>query len=278
MIPSPAFRVGAAALLVLALHVPLVAASAPSATPLRHDVVGAAPLPVDSGGRAVARPPAARLLPRPAVLGASAAALAGAFALDREVREEWYTERSVGLSGAASLGNHLGNPTYALPVLAGLWGIGRLEHDAALSRAAERTVEGLLAAGVVDGAMKAAIGRARPNTGYGPGVFRPITLDDRWESFPSGHTAVAFSLATAAAEESHRRWVGVLAYGTAGMVGWARIYTDHHWASDVVGGALVGTITTRAMLLWLDRRERSASVGAHLSLVPGGAVLVIPTR
>lgn len=62
------------------------------------------------------------------------------------------------------------------------------------------------------------------------------------DSFPSGHTAIAFS----AAATMHRRYgweVGVPATLVAAFVGVARVKADkHHWY-DVVAGAAIGEVS-----------------------------------
>ena len=43
------------------------------------------------------------------------------------------------------------------------------------------------------------------------------------------------------AEHYDNPWVSAASYGTASLVGLARIYHDHHYVSDVLAGALIGT-------------------------------------
>lgn len=60
-------------------------------------------------------------------------------------------------------------------------------------------------------------------------------------SFPSGHSAAAFAIATVFAERySKRRWVPFVAYGVAGLVGFSRISSNHHFLSDVGFGSVLG--------------------------------------
>jgi membrane-associated phospholipid phosphatase len=75
-------------------------------------------------------------------------------------------------------------------------------------------------------ALKALISEERPN---GAG-------DD---SFPSGHTSVAFQGAAFIHRRYGLKWA-VPAYLGAVYVGWRRVDTDNHYTKDVVAGAAIG--------------------------------------
>lgn len=103
--------------------------------------------------------------------------------------------------------------------------------------------------------LKFAFGRQRPGgPGSSPYEFHPFS--SRYDvisggsiiklgrgqtaSFPSGHTAVAFSIITPYAEIYHNPWL----YAIPVTVGISRIIAvDGHWASDVVAGGLLGWLT-----------------------------------
>jgi membrane-associated phospholipid phosphatase len=63
-------------------------------------------------------------------------------------------------------------------------------------------------------------------------------------SFFSGHTSAAFSVASVYAYRYRETvWVPVVSYGLASLIGLQRIYSNRHWASDVLFGAAAGTAT-----------------------------------
>lgn len=65
-------------------------------------------------------------------------------------------------------------------------------------------------------------------------------------SFPSGHTTVAFSLATMIAQEYPKPIIiPILAYGFATCTALGRINGNYHWASDVLMGASIGYFTSK---------------------------------
>ena len=87
-----------------------------------------------------------------------------------------------------------------------------------------------ISTGVIVWGMKEIIGRKRPLDEV---VGNP--------AFPSGHTAYAFAGATLLAARYPKLRIPL--YIGAGLVGVTRIYLGRHYASDVIAGAAVGTIT-----------------------------------
>jgi membrane-associated phospholipid phosphatase len=66
-------------------------------------------------------------------------------------------------------------------------------------------------------------------------------------SFPSGHTAEAFSGAEFLRQEYKdvSPWYGVAGYAVAATTGYLRMYNNKHWFSDVAAGAAIGIASTR---------------------------------
>lgn len=61
-------------------------------------------------------------------------------------------------------------------------------------------------------------------------------------SFPSGHAAMAFAAATLLDSNSGHA-VGYPAYGVAAITAFSRVESGHHFPSDVLGGAALGSLT-----------------------------------
>jgi len=60
-------------------------------------------------------------------------------------------------------------------------------------------------------------------------------------SFPSGHTAAAFAVASVIADRYHQhRWVPFVAYGLATAIGFSRTSSNSHYLSDVAFGGMIG--------------------------------------
>ena len=210
-------------------------------------------------------------------LGAGAL-LAGALLLDEGFRASAPPATSTELTGLTEPLNHLGNPRYLVPALAVGYAGGKLAGQRGVASSSLHVFAALLASGVANGTFKYAVGRQRPAGGDALS-FRPFASENRWQSFPSGHAVVAFSIATSLSEEADRAWVTALSYGTASLVGWSRVYRDKHWTSDVVGGALIGVVSSRATLRFLHRRlpHDSSAVPATVVLTPSGVELRFAT-
>ncbi|GAA3955820.1 phosphatase PAP2 family protein [Chitinophaga oryziterrae] len=77
-------------------------------------------------------------------------------------------------------------------------------------------------------------------------VLRPD--GSSYNSFPSGHTATAFMGAEFMRMEYKdvSPWYGVAGYAAAATTGALRMYNNRHWLSDVVTGAGIGILSTKA--------------------------------
>ncbi len=76
------------------------------------------------------------------------------------------------------------------------------------------------------------------------------------QSFPSGHTTTAFSVAVMLVLltwNGKLRWAGVTAIPIACLVGLSRIYRGVHWPTDVLAGICFGTFTACALYLLLPK-------------------------
>ena len=166
---------------------------------------------------------------------------------DEGLREELREYRSSTSNSVSRVGNAFGDPRYVFPAIGAGYLAGRLTGSESLSRVSLRAGTAALVASGITTALKYAVGRARPAGDGDSDVFRPFSGAT---SFPSGHTTLAFAVATVLADESHDPWLDIALYGGASLTGFARMNGDRHWASDVLAGALIGHLTAR----WLSRR------------------------
>jgi membrane-associated phospholipid phosphatase len=212
----------------------------------------------------------ARPASRPAVTWPEAAAVLGGlaigFALDNPVRNYVQGHRSGALDGAADFGNSFGDKFIVFPALGIGYLGGLVTGSSTVRRITVRAAEAGLLASAANAVLKVAVGRGRPIDRPGdPDFFQPLTLRDN--AFPSGHTALAFALATSFAAETRDRLSDVGFYSLATLTALARVNFDRHWTSDVIAGAAVGVVAGRLIDRWH---------GARVTPVAGGLAVSIP--
>lgn len=100
---------------------------------------------------------------------------------------------------------------------------------------------GILSLWLIIEIIKAIVERARPFLAM-EGI-RVIGWRERGKSFPSGHTAQAFFMATLINRYfEFRTPFSELLFAAAGMVAFTRIYVGAHYPRDVIGGAMLGSV------------------------------------
>jgi undecaprenyl-diphosphatase len=109
----------------------------------------------------------------------------------------------------------------------------------------------------VNAGIKAVVRRQRPTppAGEADDVGLPVRTPSS-SSFPSGHTLAAFCTAVVLAESPAEMAVYL---GFAGAVATSRVHLRAHHASDVVGGAVIGTTLGLVGRRLLGRRARNAN-------------------
>lgn len=167
----------------------------------------------------------------------------------------------------------------------GLYTLGRADGQRRLQALGLHSVESILIATALGGAIKLAAGRARPYADIdNPADFQLFRglANDSYRSFPSGHTINAFAFASTVTRETqfwwpHSAWyVGTVMYGGATLMGLSRIYNNQHWASDVLGGAAIGTLIGLKVVKYthshpgnrLDRQLIKGSQKSQLQPIP----------
>lgn len=135
---------------------------------------------------------------------------------------------------------------YSLGILGGFYLAGvATDNDKAVNVAQDGLAASIVASGIVTPVLKIATGRSRPNRNQGYNDFRPFSGS---MSFPSGHTTQAFAVASVISAHYDNLLVDTVAYGVAAAAGLARTYHDAHFASDVVAGAIIGTLVGQAVV------------------------------
>lgn len=98
---------------------------------------------------------------------------------------------------------------------------------------------GLLSTGAVVQLLKHSIGRARPKLTYDP-VFIGPSFKSGYDSFPSGHSAMAFFFAYTLSRYFPK--YRILFYLFALAVSIDRVEERAHFPSDILAGAIIGLV------------------------------------
>ena len=179
-----------------------------------------------------------------------AVAVAGVVAiggfLDDDVRDYSQNHRTETKDDIAKVFKHMGQPEVYATVGLGTLVTGLIAGDDDIARAGGRITGSLVTAGLSNSILKEVFGRTRPNhsSNPDPDEFKPFSGN---VSFPSGHTAMAFALATSVSHEVHFLPAQIGLFSAATLTGWSRINDNAHWLSDVLGGAAVGVTSAMVM-------------------------------
>ena len=115
---------------------------------------------------------------------------------------------------------------------------------------------------LISSLFKRLIGRARPEawTAEAPVSFIPnLTIYDH-QSFPSGHATTGFAMAMVLVFIWPRTlWPALLA---AMLIALSRVITGQHYLTDIVGGAVLGTLGAYAIRYVFARRGWLFEIGA----------------
>ena len=104
--------------------------------------------------------------------------------------------------------------------------------------------------------IKPLVERARPWLVW---PIVPLVTENDPNSFPSGHTCAAFAAAMAWVRALPRRGDRVIVVVMAVLMGLSRLYVGVHYPSDVLAGALIGSlcawIAWKAFQAYEERRD-----------------------
>jgi membrane-associated phospholipid phosphatase len=185
------------------------------------------------------------------ITGGALAGIGLSFALDKPIDKMVGHNQHSGPHDVAQTFNTLGSAEVLLAVNAGMIGMGYWQESYGYSSGLKKTglisLEAELFAVGASFALKEVTGRSRPERHEGTSHFEPFGNGSG--SFVSTHAAASFAVASVLADRHEWGW---LAYGVAGAVAGSRIYTQQHFASDVVAGGLIGWGIGR----FLSRRHR----------------------
>ena len=120
-------------------------------------------------------------------------------------------------------------------VAGGIFVTGLVTHNEHATQTGIKSAEASVDSVILYAALKAILARQRPYTGPGEGKF----FSGNWTagSFPSGHAAFAWTLATVMAREYPNWPMRILMYGVATAVSTTRVTGGEHFPADVFAGS-----------------------------------------
>lgn len=119
----------------------------------------------------------------------------------------------------------------------GLWVLSHFNHNDHWRETGFLAGQAAIHSLVMAESLKYSLRRERPYQGDGTGPFFQSGT-----SFPSEHSAAAWSIASVIAHEYPGPLTKFLAYGAASAVSFSRIRAEKHFPSDVLIGALLGEL------------------------------------
>lgn len=135
---------------------------------------------------------------------------------------------------------------YAFGTVGVFFAAGLLGDETSMHVTQDAVAASIISSGIIGVSVKTVVGRSRPLANQGTTHFAPFT--DSNSSFFSGHSTQAFTLAAVIADNYNETWVDVTAYSIASLVAIGRTYHGKHFTSDVITGAVVGTLVGKSVV------------------------------
>ncbi len=76
-----------------------------------------------------------------------------------------------------------------------------------------------------------------------------------WRSFPSGHSATAFTIAVVLSYLLANWWRHWIIIPLATMTAFSRVYLAQHFMEDIMAGAIIAVVMTFQMIWWLENTK-----------------------
>ena len=133
---------------------------------------------------------------------------------------------------------------------------GLFTDNEKLRRTGVLLISSATATGFFQQVVKRIVGRARPKTGENSNVFHPLHFVDfeNYDSFPSGHTTLAFTNAYVIAKQFENPWVKAGIYAVGSIPGIIRIVDEFHWISDIAFSTAFSIFVVEAIDRFLDTK------------------------
>lgn len=187
-----------------------------------------------------------------------AGSVGGLMLLDKEIKSIFLHNQN-NFTGSMARGVEPVGNIYGLLVFPAIYATGVVIKNPHVESIGLRGGKAMAISSVICFAGKNIIRRQRPDASATPFHYALPFSKAKYNSFPSAHSSIAFTLATAfALEFPDKKWVAPVAYSIASFTALSRVYNNRHWASDVLVGAALGHFVTKAVYNRTQKRHRPA--------------------
>ncbi|MBT3584865.1 MAG: phosphatase PAP2 family protein [Halobacteriovoraceae bacterium] len=182
-------------------------------------------------------------------LAIAAGAIVMLFPHDEAVRD-FAAEHQSDLSERLAVAGEFWGSGLGIYAAGGAYIVGLVIKNKKIQKTALFYGKAAIITGIVAQGLKRVFHRERPGDDNSSNNFSGPGLHGDDLSFPSGHTITSFTLATFIAETwGHKsKIIPVLAYGAATIGGLSRVHDEAHWLTDIIFGAIIGHLVTKAIL------------------------------
>jgi membrane-associated phospholipid phosphatase len=193
-----------------------------------------------------------------AVLTGTGILIANDESIARQVNPAWQTT-------STNISNGL---TYGTAATAGgIYLAGLFTHDEHAKRTGVLSAEAAIDSALFYGGLKLIFNRDRPYMGNGDGKF--FAGNFRSGSFPSGHAAFTWTLASVIAHEYPKWPVELAMYGAGGAGAPTRVTGGQHFPSDVFFGSAMGYLVGRYVANKDKHTQRPPRSNNKVAQLPG---------
>ncbi len=153
-------------------------------------------------------------------------------------------------------GHEYGSPENNYALTGAVYLTGLFTRNEKLRRTGVLLIASATAGGFIQQVSKRIIGRARPKSGESSDTFDPFHLNRvfNYDSFPSGHSILAFSNAYVIAKQFKSPWIKAGIYTIGSIPGLIRVIDRFHWISDVAFGTALSIFIVEAIDKYLDKK------------------------
>ncbi len=181
--------------------------------------------------------------------GGAVIAVGSLYFADTAIKNKIQNHRKDWLELPMEVGSEISEFKYLYPAVALTIGAGYLAGSDKTMDTGLLCLKSMILSSVSTQALKIATQRPQPGMEIGAGFWTAPSFSLSNDSFPSGHSAIIWSVVPVlAAQYPDQKWVAPTVYGLASLSSVSRLYLDEHWAADVAAGALIGYLCGKLTL------------------------------